>query len=66
LPNRSSPPCSAKLWRRDGEWECTTEPFDRAGINRANETAQMYTVMNDEDGQRRYGLDPDGPALRIG
>jgi error-prone DNA polymerase len=55
------PPCM-----RDGEWECTTEPLDRPGVDRVNETAQMDTVMNDEYGERRYGLDPDGPALRIG
>ena len=55
------PPCM-----RDGEWECTTEALARPGIDRVNETAQMDTVMNDEYGERRYGLDPDGPALRIG
>src|SRR6476661_3554984 len=47
------PPCM-----RDGEWECTTEPLDRAGVDRANETEQMESVMSDS-----Y-LDPGGPALR--
>ena len=36
------PPCM-----RDGEWECTTEPLDRAGVDRANETEQMESVMAD-------------------
>ncbi|MEO8577004.1 MAG: DNA polymerase III subunit alpha, partial [Gemmatimonadales bacterium] len=34
------PPCM-----RDGEWECTTEPLDREGVDRANETAAMESVM---------------------
>jgi error-prone DNA polymerase len=56
------PPCM-----RDGEWECTTEALDRPGIDRANETAAMESVMADFEGeQRHYGLAPDGPALRIG
>jgi error-prone DNA polymerase len=49
------PPCM-----RDGEWECTTELLDRAGVDRSNETDQMQSVMSD-----RY-LEPGGPALRIG
>jgi len=55
------PPCM-----RDGEWECTTEPLDRPGVDRANETAAMESVMNDFNGERKYGLAPDGPALRVG
>src|SRR5688500_19010079 len=49
------PPCL-----RDGEWECTTEPLDREGVDRANETERMASVMSDS-----Y-LDPGGPALRVG
>ncbi|MBA3342628.1 MAG: error-prone DNA polymerase [Gemmatimonadaceae bacterium] len=49
------PPCM-----RDGEWECTTEPLDREGVDRANETKRMDSVMSDS-----Y-LDPGGPALRVG
>ena len=65
------PPCM-----RDGEWECTTEPLDRVGVDRANETARMDSVMDDginrrEHRERREGngntqLDVDGPALRVG
>ena len=56
------PPCM-----RDGDWECTTEPLDRVGVDRANETAKMESVMADfERERRRYGLAPDGPALRVG
>lgn len=62
------PPCM-----RDGEWECTTEPLDREGVDRANETEKMESVMADfhkgREGDRahiRYGLAPDGPALRVG
>lgn len=55
------PPCM-----RDGEWECTTEPLDRPGVDRANETAAMESVMNEFQGERKYGLAPDGPALRVG
>jgi error-prone DNA polymerase len=63
------PPCM-----RDGEWECTVEPLDRPGIDRANETAAMPSVMSEDDEsiRRRHGIggewmaDPDGPALRIG
>jgi error-prone DNA polymerase len=55
------PPCM-----RDGEWECTCEDLNRPGVDRANETAAMESVMNEFEGKRRYGLDPDGPALRVG
>jgi len=49
------PPCL-----RDGEWECTCESLDRPGVDRANETARMESVLADTH------LDPDGPALRVG
>jgi len=71
------PPCM-----RDGEWECSCEPLDRPGVDRSNETVQMESVMNDTHRDRREdrnrgeaagtlsgpaeGLDPDGPALRVG
>lgn len=47
------PPCI-----RDGEWECTCEELDREGVDRANETERMESVME--------SLDPNGPALRVG
>jgi error-prone DNA polymerase len=58
------PPCM-----RDGEWECTVEPLDRPGVDRANETAAMESVMalGTEGGSGPHWLgDPDGPALRVG
>ncbi len=58
------PPCM-----RDGEWECATEPLDRLGVDRANETAAMESVMSlgIEGGSGQHWLgDPDGPALRVG
>ena len=44
------PPCM-----RDGEWECTCEDLDRPGVDRANETAAMESVMNEFEGKRGMG-----------
>ncbi|HUQ47103.1 MAG TPA: DNA polymerase III subunit alpha, partial [Gemmatimonadaceae bacterium] len=65
------PPCM-----RDGEWECTTEPLDREGVDRCNETAPMESVMDEGINRRERRirreqngntqLDVDGPALRVG
>ena len=72
------PPCM-----RDGEWECTTELLDRGGVDRANETERMESVMSSgmengkngyqgecgdrgDEGENRRGIDPGGPALRVG
>ena len=72
------PPCM-----RDGEWECTTELLDRGGVDRANETERMESVMSSEmengkngyqgecgdwgdQGENHQGIDPGGPALRVG
>ncbi|MEJ7761063.1 MAG: error-prone DNA polymerase [Gemmatimonadaceae bacterium] len=65
------PPCM-----RDGEWECSCEALDREGVDRANETERLGSVMtlSDEefasgysrDGDRESYLEPGGPALRVG
>ena len=72
------PPCM-----RDGEWECTTELLDRGGVDRANETERMESVMSSgmengkngyqgecgdwgDQGENRGGIDPGGPARRVG
>jgi len=44
------PPCM-----RDGEWECSCEELDREGVDRANETERMASVMAMGDGEFAMG-----------